>query len=37
MYTTLRECLEDPDWEKALEIIKRNSKFMTENWCYDDK
>lgn len=34
-YTTLKECLEDPNWEKAYDIILRNLKYRLKNHCYE--
>lgn len=36
MYTTLKECLEDPGWLEAYEIIKRDTKNRLKNHLYDD-
>lgn len=34
-YTTLKECLEDPNWGKAYDIILRNLKYRLKNHCYE--
>lgn len=35
-YITLKECLEDPDYQKALKIIERDTKNRLKNHYYDD-
>lgn len=36
-YTTLKECLENPAWQKAREIIERDTKYRLNNHFYDDQ
>lgn len=36
MYTTLRECLENQDWLKGYEKIKRDTSNRLKNHLYDD-
>lgn len=35
-YTTLKECLKDPRWEKAYNLLLRNIRTMIKNNMYDD-
>lgn len=36
MYITLKECLEDPEWLKGYEKIRRDTENRLRNHFYDD-
>lgn len=35
-YTTLKECLEDENWQKMYELIARDTSYRLKNHFYDD-
>lgn len=35
-YITLKECVNNPDWKKMYEVIKRDTEFRLKNHFYDD-
>jgi len=35
-HTTLKECLNDPNWLKMYDIIVRDTKIRLKNHWYDD-
>lgn len=35
-HTTLKECLEDDNWQKGREIIERDTKNRLKHHFYDD-
>lgn len=36
MSHTLKDYVEDPNWRKAYEIIKRNIEYRLKNHCYGE-
>lgn len=35
-HITMKECLNDPEWQKAYELIVRDTKYRLKNHFYDD-
>lgn len=35
-HITLKDCLEDPNWQKGREIIERDTRNRLKNHLYDD-
>ena len=33
---TLKDCIEDPNWQAMYELIKRDTKYRLQNHFYDD-